>query len=34
MCLYEFIKSIVLKYEPDSEDEFAVLDKVHDVLHP
>ena len=34
MCLYEFIKSIVLGSAPDSDDEFAVLDKIHDKLHP
>lgn len=34
MCLYEFIKSIILEHEHDSDDEFAVLDKIHDKLHP
>lgn len=34
MCLYEFIKSIILEHESDSDDEFAVLDKIHDKLHP
>ena len=30
MCLYEFIKSIVLGSEPDSDDEFAVMDKIQE----
>ena len=34
MCLYECIKSIVLGSEPDSDDEFEVLDQIHDKLHP
>ena len=34
MCLYGFIKSIVLGSEPDSDDEFAVLDKIHDEICP
>ena len=34
MCLYEFIKRIVLGNEPDSDDEFAVLDKIHDEICP
>lgn len=34
MCLYEFIKSIVLGSEPDSDDEFAVMDKIHDKICP
>ena len=34
MCLYEFIKSIVLGREPDSDDEFAVMDKIHDEICP
>ncbi len=34
MCLYEFIKSIVLGSEPDSDDEFAVMDKIHDEICP
>lgn len=34
MCLYEFIKSIIMEHEPNSADEFEVLDKIHDKLHP
>lgn len=34
MCLYEFIRSIVLGSEPDSKDEFEVLDQIHDNLFP
>lgn len=34
MCIYEFIKSIISKHEPDSDDEFAVMDKIHDAICP
>lgn len=33
MCLYEFIRSIVLGSEPDSKDEFEVLDQIHGEMH-
>lgn len=32
MCLYEFIKKIILENEPNSKDEFDVLDQIHDSL--
>lgn len=34
MCLYLFIRDIILEHEPDSKDEFEVLDQVHDNLFP
>ena len=34
MCLYQFIRDIILEYEPNSDDEFAVLDQIHDNLFP
>ena len=34
MCLYEFIKKIILENEPNSKDEFEVLDQIHDNLFP
>ena len=34
MCLYLFIRDIILAHEPDSDDEFEVLDQIHDKLHP
>ncbi len=27
-AIYKFIRDIILKYEPNSNDEFAVLDKI------
>ncbi len=32
ICLYDFIKNIILENEPDSKDEFEILDIVHDNL--
>lgn len=32
VCLYDFIKNIILENEPDSNDEFEILDIVHDNL--
>lgn len=33
MCgIYHLVKSIVLKHEPNSGDEFEVLDRVHDAI--
>ena len=29
MCLYQFIRDIILEYEPNSKDEFDVLDPFH-----
>ena len=34
MCLYEFIRDIILEYEPNSKDEFEVMDKIHDEICP
>ena len=34
MCLYEFIRDIILAHEPNSDDEFEVLDQIHDNLFP
>ena len=34
MCLYQFIRDIILEHEPDSKDEFEVLDHIHDNLFP
>lgn len=34
MCLYQFIRDIILEHEPDSNDEFEVLDQIHDNLFP
>ena len=33
MCLYQFIRDIILEYEPNSDDEFAVLDQIHGEMH-
>lgn len=32
--IYDFIKSIISKHEPDSEDEFKVLDKIFGIFKP
>lgn len=32
--IYEFIKSIISKHEPDSDDEFEVLDKIFGIFNP
>ena len=32
ICLYDFIKNIILDNEPDSKDEVEILDIVHDNL--
>ena len=34
MCLYQFIRDIILAHEPNSKDEFEVLDQIHDNLFP
>ena len=34
MCIYQFIRDIILEHEPDSKDEFEVLDQIHDNLFP
>ena len=33
MCLYEFIRDIILAHEPDSDGEFAVLNQIHGEMH-
>lgn len=32
--IYDFIKGIISNHEPDSEDEFAVLDKIFGIFNP
>lgn len=32
--IYEFIKGIISEHEPDSDDEFAVLDKIFGIFKP
>ncbi len=32
--IYDFIKSIISEHEPNSKDEFEVLDKIFDIFKP
>ncbi len=32
MFIYDIIRAIVSRFEPDSDDEFAILDKIADLF--